>query len=93
MANLAQVALCTADLPGTLRTFVEVLGFADAGNDAKGTTTRSAYDLMAEGFGPGSNGPVIVVGDTSTPVKASPAPVVSTFDHLLLRNPPLNYQP
>ena len=35
MANLAQVALCTADLPGTLRTFVEVLGFADAGGRAR----------------------------------------------------------
>ncbi|GAA0934890.1 VOC family protein [Pseudonocardia zijingensis] len=30
-ANLAQVALCTADLPGTARTFVEVLGFTNAG--------------------------------------------------------------
>ena len=35
MANLAQVAVCTADLPGTLRTFVEVLGFADAGGRAR----------------------------------------------------------
>jgi len=31
MPSLCQVALCTADLPGTARTFVEVLGFADAG--------------------------------------------------------------
>lgn len=29
MPSLCQVALCTADLPGTARTFVEVLGFAD----------------------------------------------------------------
>jgi RND superfamily putative drug exporter len=43
------------------------LGFADAGNDAKGTTTRAAYDLVADGFGPGSNGPVMVVADTSRP--------------------------
>ncbi len=32
------------------------LGFVDAGNDAKGTQTRQAYDLLAEGFGPGFNG-------------------------------------
>ncbi|QJY47418.1 VOC family protein [Pseudonocardia broussonetiae] len=30
-ANLAQVALCTADIPRTARILVEVLGFADAG--------------------------------------------------------------
>ncbi|WP_329223619.1 MMPL family transporter [Streptomyces sp. NBC_01485] len=37
------------------------LGFADAGNDAKATTSRQAYDLLAEGFGPGFNGPLIVL--------------------------------
>ncbi|MFG3256006.1 MMPL family transporter [Streptomyces sp. NPDC048172] len=37
------------------------LGFADAGNDASGTTSRQAYDLLAEGFGPGFNGPLVVV--------------------------------
>jgi putative drug exporter of the RND superfamily len=35
--------------------------FADAGNDPAGTTTRKAYDLLAEGFGPGFNGPLEVV--------------------------------
>ena len=33
------------------------LGFPDAGNDPKGTTTRQAYDMLAKGFGPGANGP------------------------------------
>ncbi|WP_399892603.1 MMPL family transporter [Streptomyces sp. BBFR51] len=37
------------------------LGFADSGNDAKNTTSRHAYDLLAEGFGPGFNGPLIVL--------------------------------
>ncbi|WP_407564243.1 MMPL family transporter [Streptomyces sp. 184] len=37
------------------------LGFADAGNDAPSTTSRQAYDLLAEGFGPGFNGPLVVV--------------------------------
>ncbi|ROT33037.1 MMPL family transporter [Micromonospora sp. HM5-17] len=37
------------------------LGFADAGTDAEGSTSRTAYDLLAEGFGPGVNGPLVVV--------------------------------
>ena len=40
------------------------LGFADAGNDAKDSTTRKSYDLMADGYGPGTNGPLEVVLDT-----------------------------
>ena len=36
------------------------LGFPDAGNDPPGTMTRQSYDLTAQGFGPGTNGPVIV---------------------------------
>ena len=39
------------------------LGFADAGNDAPSSTTRKAYDLMADGYGPGINGPLQVVVD------------------------------
>ncbi|MEU9998729.1 MMPL family transporter [Streptomyces sp. NPDC050848] len=39
------------------------LGFADAGNDAPTKSSRQAYDLLAEGFGPGFNGPLIVVAD------------------------------
>ena len=37
------------------------LGSADAGSDPTGTTTRKAYDLLAEGFGKGSNGPLQLV--------------------------------
>nr|WP_234330518.1 MMPL family transporter [Streptomyces acidiscabies] len=37
------------------------LGFADSGNDPAQTTSRHAYDLLAEGFGPGFNGPLIVL--------------------------------
>ena len=56
------------------------LGFADAGNDAPDTTTRKAYDLMAEGYGPGTNGPLVVVlesdgavipGDALTKISAA----------------------
>lgn len=41
------------------------LGIADAGTDAPGSTSREAYDLLAEGFGPGFNGPLQVVTDLS----------------------------
>jgi RND superfamily putative drug exporter len=34
------------------------LAFSDAGNDRGATTTRHAYDLLAQGFGPGFNGPL-----------------------------------
>ena len=37
------------------------LGIPDAGNDAPTSTTRKSYDLIAEGFGPGVNGPLQVV--------------------------------
>jgi len=41
------------------------LGSSDAGTDAKHTTTRKAYDLLSEGFGPGLNGPLKVAVDQS----------------------------
>src|SRR3954452_4393290 len=40
------------------------LGFADSGNDAPDSTTRQAYDLVADAYGPGTNGPLSVVLDT-----------------------------
>jgi putative drug exporter of the RND superfamily len=36
------------------------LASSDAGNDPAGQTTRQAYDLIAKGFGPGTNGPLQV---------------------------------
>jgi len=48
------IALCIPTL--SLR-----LGTNDAGTDPAGTTTREAYDLLAEGFGPGFNGPFQLV--------------------------------
>ncbi|HEY6779048.1 MAG TPA: MMPL family transporter [Thermoleophilaceae bacterium] len=36
------------------------LGQPDDGNDPTGTTTRAAYDKLAEGFGPGFNGPLVL---------------------------------
>lgn len=37
------------------------LGTSDQGNDPRSATTRQAYDLLAEGFGPGVNGPLTLV--------------------------------
>ena len=39
------------------------LAFTDAGNTQTILSSRRAYDLLATGFGPGSNGPLIVAVD------------------------------
>ena len=49
------------------------LGFSDQGNNAKGTTTRKAYDIKTGAFGPGSNAPGLIV--IETPTEASKAVV------------------
>jgi putative drug exporter of the RND superfamily len=43
------------------------LGFPDAGNDPQDTMTRQSYDLIAEGFGPGTNGPLVVAAELPGP--------------------------
>jgi RND superfamily putative drug exporter len=43
------------------------LGESDDGNLPTSTTQRQAYDLVAQGFGPGSNGPLLVVVDLPSP--------------------------
>ena len=47
------------------------LGASDQGTQPKDQTSRRAYDLLAEGFGPGFNGPIPIVvnvnGDTGAP--------------------------
>ncbi|MFD5747743.1 MMPL family transporter [Streptomyces sp. NPDC127033] len=39
------------------------LGLPDDGSQAPSTTQRKAYDLLSDGFGPGFNGPLIVLVD------------------------------
>lgn len=54
---LASVALLGCAIPALgLR-----LGMPDDSTAATGSTNRQAYDLLAEGFGPGFNGPLTVV--------------------------------
>jgi RND superfamily putative drug exporter len=43
------------------------LGTSDAGLDPEGTTTRDAYDLIAEGFGAGVNGSFLLAAQLSKP--------------------------
>ena len=43
------------------------LGIADSGNDPESFTTRRAYDLLTVGFGPGFNGPILLVSPTPGP--------------------------
>ena len=38
-------------------------GFPDAGDSPRGDTERKAYELLADGFGPGFNAPLFVVAD------------------------------
>jgi putative drug exporter of the RND superfamily len=53
-------------------------GFPDAGDDPTSTTHRRAYDLLAEGFGPGFNAPLLLVVDLRRPgVEAQTIPVLS----------------
>jgi RND superfamily putative drug exporter len=43
------------------------LGFSDESNFPEDSTTRQAYELIADGFGPGANGPLTVVAETAGP--------------------------
>ncbi len=43
------------------------LGFSDESNLPEETTTRKAYDLVAEGFGPGFNSPMLVASTVEGP--------------------------
>ena len=43
------------------------LGFSDESNFSEDTTTRQAYDLLVEGFGPGFNGPFLLAAQVDGP--------------------------
>ena len=47
------------------------LGRSDAGNDPASSTTRRAYDLLTAGFGPGFNGPLLLVAQTGSPTETA----------------------
>ncbi|MFE7396229.1 MMPL family transporter [Streptomyces sp. NPDC057557] len=56
LGAFAAVVMLVLALP----TFSLHLGTSDQGNNASSSTTRQAYDLLADGFGPGVNGPLTI---------------------------------
>ena len=64
------------------------LGFADAGNDHPSTTSRQAYDLITDGFGPGANGPLVVVTQGSQAVAENAFQALSRADGVAEATPP-----
>ncbi|MFV0258424.1 MAG: MMPL family transporter [Acidimicrobiales bacterium] len=73
------------------------LGFSDEGNFPENTTTRRAYDLIAEGFGPGANGPILVIGEIDSPEgmasAAGLAQAIATTDGVAAATPPFPNSP
>jgi RND superfamily putative drug exporter len=63
LAPLALLVIAALIVP----TFSLRLGSSDQGNDPESSTTRKAYDLLAEGFGPGFNGPLQLVAELKSP--------------------------
>ncbi|SFY18015.1 MMPL family transporter [Streptomyces atratus] len=66
-----------------LPTFSLHLGSSDQGNNPSSSTTRQAYDLLADGFGPGVNGPLTIAAqldgaDDRLAMDALPATLRST---------------
>ena len=59
------------------------LAFTDAGNDGPSTTTRKAYDLIADAYGDGVNGPLQIVVDTSDTADADMSATVATLESAL----------
>ncbi|MEU6984893.1 MMPL family transporter [Streptomyces sp. NPDC046324] len=59
LGAVAAVVMLVLALP----TFSLHLGTSDQGNDPATSTTRQAYDLLADGFGPGVNGPLTLVAE------------------------------
>jgi RND superfamily putative drug exporter len=57
-----------------LPVFALRLNPSDSGNDPSGTSTRQAFDLLAKGFGPGFNGPLLIVVEGPRSQQASALP-------------------
>ena len=66
------------------------LGFPDAGNDPPDTMTRQAYDLLSEGFGPGTNGPLVIAAEM--PDRAA-TPEIDSFAKRLRGEPGVAFVP
>ena len=60
--SAAVVVLVVLALP----LFAIRIGYSDAGNDPKSTEPRAAYDLLAQNFGPGAVGPLLLAAQLPT---------------------------
>ncbi|MEY2975526.1 MAG: hypothetical protein RIR49_1946 [Actinomycetota bacterium] len=60
------------------------LGFSDEGNLSEETSARRAYDIVAEGFGPGFNGPFVLAVESSGPADV---PVIQSLPAVLGADP------
>jgi len=63
-------------------------GFSDEGNFPEDTSTRRAYDLLAEGFGPGTNGPMLV---TVTPGSDADRALLGPLQETLATTPGVQF--
>jgi putative drug exporter of the RND superfamily len=81
VATVALGALCIPALSMQL-------GFADAGNDQPATTSRQAHDLIAEGFGPGANGPLVVVTEGDAALAGEVHAALAATDGVAEATPP-----
>jgi RND superfamily putative drug exporter len=68
------------------------MGFSDEGNYPAETSTRRAYDLLAAGFGPGFNGPLLLASDlpagTDPAVLDGVTEAIRGTDGVALASPP-----
>jgi RND superfamily putative drug exporter len=60
---VALIALVALAIP----VFAMELGFADAASSPPDRSSRRAYDLLSEGFGPGFNGPLLLAAEIDGP--------------------------
>ena len=69
-AGVAAIAGATVLILLTLPVLGLRYGFPDEGNDPDGSQTRTAYELVSRGFGPGSTGPLLVASERPSELQA-----------------------
>ncbi|MPY92498.1 MAG: MMPL family transporter [Acidimicrobiia bacterium] len=83
------VVLCILAIP----VFSLRLGFSDEGNYPAETSTRKAYDLLAQGFGPGFNGPFVLAAElppgTAPEALGAVTDALAATDGVVVATPPV----
>jgi len=75
---IAGVAALAILVPLTIPLLSLTLGQQDVAALSTSTTARRAYDLIADNFGPGVNGPLLIAVSLKSPAKASSSSASST---------------